>query len=388
MSYLAAAEGALLGTYRFDEFKTGTRPADSVEFSPITASVKGCDVVDRWNTGVKLANAQNIARSLMNTPANHMTPRHFATKAGELLGPFREKIDFHVYDSLWAASHRMDAFLAVAKGSDEPPLFLEIKYRGSKESTDKVKLALVGKGITFDSGGISLKPSAGMSAMKGDMGGAAVALAVMVGVASLEIPLNVSAFIPLCENMPSGKAIKPGDVVRAMNGKTIEIDNTDAEGRLILADALHYVSSNFSPEYLIDIATLTGAIDIALGSAYSGVFSNNNDMVQSLVLSGEIAGDCFWRMPLHRIYRQQIRSNVADFKNVGGRSAGSCTAAQFLFEFIGERTETGKSLPRWAHIDIAGVMENTGSTDGIDVKGMSGRPTRSLIEYVYSLNSN
>jgi aminopeptidase len=266
--------------------------------------------------------------------------------------------------------------------------------------------------LNFFSGGISIKPSQNMGMMKGDMGGAATVASAMWGIAYLNLPLNVVAGIPLCENMPSGRATKPGDVVISMSGKTIEVDNTDAEGRLILADALTYISKTHQPHTLIDLATLTGAMDVALGEAYAGVFSTSDSLWSELNQAGEEAYEAFWRMPLHSVYLPQITTNtVADLINTGGRSAGSCTAAVFLREFVhgierddgfaqaeGEAsTEAGTPLQspeglkagsvRYAHIDIAGVM-HTSSNSGYYAKGMTGRPTRALIEFAKKLSSS
>lgn len=258
-----------------------------------------------------------------------------------------------------------------------------------------------------------------MGLMKGDMGGAATVAGAVWGIASLNLPINLVAVIPLCENMPSGTASKPGDVVISMSGKTIEVDNTDAEGRLILADALTYVSKNYTPHTLIDLATLTGAMDVALGSAYAGVFSTSDSLWSELKTAGEEAHEQFWRMPLHSVYLPQITTNtVADLINTGGRSAGSCTAAVFLREFVhgierddgfarvegepttevgtpldggdsekGETKNDDASTVRYAHIDIAGVMD-TQSNSGYYVKGMTGRPARALIEFAKKLASN
>ncbi|KAG0227221.1 cytosol aminopeptidase family, catalytic domain-containing protein [Mortierella sp. GBAus27b] len=417
----AAAEGAILGQYKFNVFKTGKKGASKdLNISSLDQESLSPNEVQSFEDGLVQAQAQNLARTLMETPANHMTPTIFAErfiKEVEKLGLDSQKLKIHVRDCAWAEEHKMGAFLSVAKGSDEPLKFLEIQYHGGK-SGDK-PLALVGKGVTFDSGGISIKPSANMGLMKGDMGGAATVAAAVWGIASLKLPINVVASIPLCENMPSGKANKPGDVVTSMSGKTIEVDNTDAEGRLILADALTYTSKTYRPHTLIDLATLTGAMDVALGSAYAGVFSTSDSLWSELKAAGEESHEQFWRMPLHSVYLPQITTNtVADLINTGGRSAGSCTAAVFLREFVhgierddgfakveGEpSTEAGTPLEgdsktgetendsdagsvRYAHIDIAGVMD-TQSNSGYYVKGMTGRPARALIEFAKKLASS
>ncbi|KAF9580581.1 bleomycin hydrolase [Lunasporangiospora selenospora] len=408
----AAAEGASLGLYKFNYFVSGKKSADAEIKAGKVAKVSAVDLespneIQAFKAGQIQAKAQNLARILMETPSNYMTPTLFSqrvTKELESLGPdVVSKLKIIVHDRAWAEENKMGAFLSVAKGSDEPLRFMEIHYNGGKPGDRP--LGLVGKGVTFDSGGISIKPSQNMALMKGDMGGAATVAGAMWGIAALNLPINVVAAIPLCENMPSGKATKPGDVVTSMAGKTIEVDNTDAEGRLILADALTYVSKIHQPHTLIDLATLTGAMDVALGSAYAGVFSTSQSLWSELDAAGEEAHEAFWRMPLHSVYLPQITTNtVADLLNAGGRSAGSCTAAIFLREFVygierdegfakleGESsTEVGLALEnpeglkpgsvRYAHIDIAGVMD-TQSSSGYHAKGMTGRPTRALIEF-------
>ncbi|KAF9988996.1 bleomycin hydrolase [Mortierella antarctica] len=408
----AAAEGAHLGLYNFNFFKTGKKGVqqEKSEIKISALDLESPDELQAFEHGSIQARAQNLARILMETPANHMTPTLFAErfiKEVESLGLDSTKLKIQVRDQAWAEEMKMGAFLSVSRGTAEPLRFLEIQYNGGKVG-DK-PLALVGKGVTFDSGGISIKPSANMGAMKGDMGGAATVAGAIWGIAALNLPLNVVAGIPLCENMPSGTATKPGDVITSMSGKTIEVDNTDAEGRLILADALTYISKTYQPHTLVDLATLTGAMDVALGGAFAGVFSSSNSLWSELNAAGEEAHEAFWRMPLHSAYLPQITTNtVADLINTGGRSAGSCTAAVFLREFVhgverddgfaeaeGEpSTEAGQPLDaevlkpgsvRYAHIDIAGVMD-TQSNSGYYAKGMTGRPSRALIEFAKGLS--
>lgn len=258
---------------------------------------------------------------------------------------------------------------------------LEIHVNKSNSQQENPKITFVGKGVTFDTGGISIKPSAGMDAMRGDMGGAATTAAAMLGAARLaKHDLGIASdqylccLTPLCENMPSGRATKPGDVVTAMNGKTIQVDNTDAEGRLILADALTYADKNLKSGEIIDAATLTGAMMIALGSGASGCFSRSDSMFANLEISGQETGDRMWRMPLFQLYNEKItKSPTADLNNIGpGRGGGACTAAAFLGEFVENEN--------WCHVDIAGVMD---SSDCSYVgKGMSGRPTRTFLKYL------
>jgi leucyl aminopeptidase len=262
----------------------------------------------------------------------------------------------------------MGAFLAVAQGSDEPLRFIVIRYEGAAKS--QAPIVLVGKGITFDSGGISIKPAAEMDEMKFDMGGAASVLGTLRAVAELKPALNVIGVIPACENLPSGHAVKPGDVVTSMSGQTIEILNTDAEGRLILCDALTYVE-RFKPAVVVDVATLTGACIIALGHQHSGLFTADDELAAQLTQAGQNALDTCWRMPLDDEYEEGLKSNFADVANVGSRAGGSITAAMFLKRFT-------KKYP-WAHLDIAGTAWKSGSN-----KGATGRPVGLLTHFVLS----
>ncbi|KAJ3089651.1 bleomycin hydrolase [Physocladia obscura] len=373
-----AAEAALLTAYHYSVNKT----KKSADLSLRLLDTTNSDANAAWHEGLILAAAQNSARLLMETPANLLTPSLFAVRAKELLLSTNNKnIQVNIQDQKWIEHQKMLSFLSVGRGSAEPPKFLEIKYEGNKETNNKFPLALVGKGVTFDSGGISIKPSASMADMKGDMGGAAVVVGAIEAIAALNLPINIIACIPLTENMPSGTATKPGDVVIARNGKSIEIDNTDAEGRLILADAISYVCDTYSPAALVELSTLTGAIDVALGYPYAGVFTTSDALWHNLHGAARLAGEGFWRMPMDSdAYLPMIKSNVADLKNVGGRSAGSCTAAVFLQEFVGRGVE-------FAHIDIAGVMKQTGS-HGILARGMTGRPVRALVEFAKNIVLN
>lgn len=368
----SAAEGAVLGLFEYDELKTKKKVR-------VTSQPYGSVDSAAWQKGVLYGDGQNLARQLMEAPANHITPTVFANTIEQKLSPFAHKVAVHKRPQSWIESEQMGAFLSVSKGSEEPPIFLELHYKGSLDSAQP-PLVLVGKGITFDSGGISLKPSAGMDAMRADMGGAATVCSAIVTAVALKLPINIIGLAPLCENMPSGKANKPGDVVRAKNGKTIQIDNTDAEGRLILADALCYAHS-FKPRAIINAATLTGAIDVALGSAAAGVFTNSDWLWERLHKASIVTGDRVWRMPLFQHYTKQITEcALADLNNVGkySRSGGACTAAAFLREFV--------TADHWAHLDIAGVMTNKDEVPYLR-KGMSGRPTRTLVEFAAGLAS-
>ncbi|KAN0022559.1 hypothetical protein ACTFIU_004757 [Dictyostelium citrinum] len=371
------AEGAFLSNFKFD-FKTGTsgKNANSTNES-IQVQLSGATAASSeecFKEGKVLAESQNFARVLMETPANLLTPTNFVEHVRVQMKELIDsgKVEMIVREEQWVKDQKMGMFWGVAKGSDEPLKFLELHYRGAS-ADGKDSIVYVGKGITFDSGGISIKPSANMGLMKGDMGGAATAVSAMFGVASLGLKVNLITITPLCENMPSGKATKPGDILTAANGKTVEVDNTDAEGRLILGDALHYACS-FKPTHIIDIATLTGAIDVALGQHYAGCFTTTDSLWDQLNECGNISGERLWRMPLIPEYRKQMEtSKVADLINAAGRSGGACCAAGFLKEFI-------TADQSWSHLDIAGVMSST--EDGPYIrKGMTGKPTRTLIEF-------
>ena len=320
--------------------------------------------VDR---GTALAEATNVARDLANEPANLMTPAILAGRAQDLASA--HGLECKIIERAEAERLKMGSYLSVASGSVQPPKFIVLTYRGSRGART---IALVGKGITFDSGGISIKPGAGMESMKGDMSGAASVIAAMQAIATLQPNVNVMAVAPCTENMPSGSATKPGDVVYAMDGQSIEVINTDAEGRLVLADGLAYAKSQGATT-LVDVATLTGAMGVALGSVRTGVFANDDRLWADLERASSVSGERLWRMPLDDEYGEQIKSDVADMKNTGGRPAGSITAAKFLQRFAGKTP--------WAHLDIAGVMLSS-SDKGVLVKGSSGIPVRTLVHFV------
>ncbi|XP_001623805.2 cytosol aminopeptidase [Nematostella vectensis] len=364
----AAAEGAHLALYSFDKLKSPKKHKLDVNLEMFKRIPDIHRFEEPWSTGQILADAQNFARQLMDMPANLMTPRIFADTVGLRLDKL-SNVEFNIREKSWAEEKGMGAFLSVGKASTEDPLFLEISYKGAENGAPPI--VLVGKGVTFDSGGISLKPSARMSLMKADMGGAAAVCSALVAIATLQLPINVTVLTPLCENMVAGNANKPGDVITASNGKTIEVDNTDAEGRLILADALCHANT-LSPAAIIDVATLTGAMDISLGQGAVGVFTNSSLLWKHVYQAGLESGERMWRLPLYKHYSKQIESEVADLRNTGKtRSAGSCTAAVFLKEFV--------ECDTWAHMDIAGVMHHTDALPYLG-KGMSGRPTRALVD--------
>jgi leucyl aminopeptidase len=276
------------------------------------------------------------------------------------------RIKTKVLDEIGIKALKMGAFLAVTQGSEQPPRLIVCEYRGAKK--DAAPVCLIGKGITFDAGGISLKDPLAMDEMKFDMSGAASVLGTMRAIAELELPINLVVIIPTCENMPSGRAVKPSDIVTTMSGQTVEILNTDAEGRLILCDAITY-SRRFNPAAVVDVATLTGACIIALGNHFSGLMSNNEALADALESAGLRADDRAWRLPVGEEYAEQLKSNFADIANIGGREGGACTAASYLWKFA-------KDL-RWAHLDVAGTAWLGGSQ-----KGSTGRPVPLLVDFL------
>ena len=369
----AAAEGGTLGLFVYDELKSSAHKKRKVKLSLLHPNETKTAA---WERGVILANGQNLARRLAETPANLMTPAIFTETARELSEPLGITVKIH--DRAWAEEKRMFSFLSVANGSDQPPFFLEVHYNNAP---DTKPLVLVGKGITFDSGGISIKPRVNMDKQRADMHGAANVFACVITLATLKAQVNVIALAPLTENLINGKATKPGDVVIASNGKSIQIDNTDAEGRLVLADALHYAHS-FDPQAIVDIATLTGAMTTALGSGATGVFSSTSHYWNLLQEAGTKTGDRVWRMPLFNHYTKQTTdSQLADVINIqksGGAAGGACVAAAFLREFV--------THPNWMHLDMAGVKENSDEVPYL-AKGMSGRPLRTLVLFAQSVFS-
>ncbi len=366
----AMVEGCLLGSYQFKKHRT--RNDEDQPIGKITLlereKLKLASVRKGVEKGVICAEADILARDMVNEPANHMTPGDMARIAQEIADKFG--LEIQVLDRKQMADEKMGALLGVAQGTNEPPKFIVLSYKGDRP--DKKTMCIVGKGLTFDSGGISLKPQEFMSDMKGDMAGGASVIAVIGAIARLKIKKNVTAIIPATENLPGGRALKPGDVLKASNGKTIEVVNTDAEGRLILADALSYaVKKGLSP--VIDYATLTGACHVALGDTYAGVLTNNQQLADRFLAAGKEAGENFWQLPLPDEYKEMNKSDVADIKNSGGRYGGAITAALFLQEFVGDTP--------WVHVDIAGPFMSD-KAKGILVKGATGFGVRTLIDFV------
>ena len=316
--------------------------------------------------GQAIAAGVNLAREFANRPANHCTPSYLADQAKKLGREYGLKVE--VLDRKACEKLGMGSFLSVAQGSDEPLRFIVARYEGAPKS--QAPIVLVGKGITFDTGGISLKPGAEMDEMKFDMGGAASVLGTLRAIAELKPKLNLVCVVPSCENMPSGSAVKPGDVVKSMSGQTIEILNTDAEGRLILCDALTYVE-RFKPVVVVDVATLTGACVVALGHHNSGLFTADDKVAEQMLSASRAGLDPSWRMPLDEEYDEALKSNFADMGNIGGRAGGAITAAMFLRRFTAKYP--------WAHLDIAGTAWKSGAA-----KGATGRPVSLLTHFVLS----
>lgn len=360
-----AAEVATAALYRFDRLKSKPAPAPAVETLAFALADADKTQGDRaLAVGRAVGLGANLVRDLGNLPPNICTPAYLAEQAQELQKQYGLKTT--VLEVADMEKLGMGSLLSVARGSRQPAKLICLEYNGGKPG--EAPIALVGKGVTFDSGGISIKPSAAMDEMKFDMCGAATVLGTLKTVAELKLPLNLVGVIPATENLPDGNASKPGDIVKSMSGQTIEILNTDAEGRLILCDALTY-TERFKPATVIDIATLTGACVVALGHEATGLFSNDDALAQELLAAGNRAFDRAWHMPLWEEYQKQLDSNFADMANVGGRDAGAITAACFLSRFT-------KKF-KWAHLDIAGTAWKTGKD-----KGGTGRPVPLLTEFL------
>ena len=350
------ALGLRLRGYRFDKYKTKKKePEDEEQQPPEFIIGSGHAAAARAASHAKFAVAEGVelARNLVNEPPNILFPSEFAdrTKALEKLG-----VEVNILDEKAMAKLGMNALLGVGRGSSRDSRLATMRWSGARSKRAK-PIVIVGKGVCFDSGGISIKPSSGMEDMKGDMGGAACVVGLLHALATRKAKVNAVGVIGLVENMPDGDAMRPGDILTSMSGQTIEIVNTDAEGQLVLADALWYAQETFSPRTIIDLATLTGAIMVALGQERAGLFANNDELAQQIIAAGEATGEKVWRMPLGQAYDKLIDSKFADMKNTGGRHGGSITAAQFLQRFIRD-----KDTP-WAHIDVAGMAMGSPSSD-------------------------
>ncbi|KAA0233627.1 MAG: putative cytosol aminopeptidase [Acidimicrobiales bacterium] len=364
----AVAEGVALGAYEFDEYKSESEP--SAISTVAVVGTGGKRIKAALDRGAAVADGVAFARDLANEPGGSLTPRRLAEAATDMAK--RVGLAFEVLDEKRIRAEKLGALLGVNRGSAEPARFVKLVF---EPPSARSSLALVGKGITFDAGGLSIKTAEQMSAMKGDMSGAATVMGAMSVLPAIGARTEVTAYLPMTDNMLGGDAMRPGDVLTARNGKTIEVLNTDAEGRLILADALALASED-RPDAIVDVATLTGACAVALGTRIAGLMGNGTGLVEQVEAAAGRAGERVWRLPLPEDYRRQLDSNVADLKNVGTRHGGALTAALFLREFVAE------GIP-WAHLDIAGPAF-ADAVDGENPKGATGFGVRTLIELVAS----
>jgi leucyl aminopeptidase len=354
--------------YKVPDLKTAPKPKARrlAALSVATADARGAKAASEGlRIGVAVGSGLKLARDLANLPPNVCTPTYLGHRALQLAKEF-SSIKAKSLDESAIKALKMGAFLAVSQGSDEPPRLIVCEYRGAKKTV--APACLIGKGITFDSGGISLKDPPAMDEMKFDMSGGASVLGTLRAVAELKLPINLVVIVAACENMPSGSAVKPSDIVTTMSGQTVEILNTDAEGRLVLCDAITY-SRRYKPAVVVDVATLTGACIVALGNHVSGLMSNNDALASELESAGTRADDRAWRLPIGEEFVEQLKSNFADIANVGGREGGACTAASFLWKFA-------KDLD-WAHLDVAGTAWLGGAQ-----KGSTGRPVPLLVDFL------
>ena len=369
----ALVEGALVGDFDPDTYKSDRKDQSIHEFTVVAPANGNQQDFDRaFQEGRIIGESQNFTRELVNEPSNRMTPTILAARARQMCEEIKSPyLKCEILDGDAIRQLKMGAFWSVAQGSDEPPALIVMRY-SPPGAPEKPVLGLVGKGVTFDTGGISIKPADGMEKMKYDMAGGAAMIGAMRAIALLQPKINVVGIVCATENMPSGKAQKPGDVQIAMSGKSIEIINTDAEGRLVLADGLFY-ARQLGCTHLIDSATLTGACVVALGSVNAGAFANNDEIYDRFTKALKSSGEKMWRLPLDAEYQELIRSGIADIVNSGGRWGGAVTAAMFLKEFVDETP--------WIHLDIAGVAWMEENKSWI-AKGPSGVPVRSLVEFV------
>jgi leucyl aminopeptidase len=369
--YRTFIEGVVLGNYSFDKYKSDQKKKKNLEV--FIYGDNGKLIRSAIKTTMSLMNGVLFTKDLQNEPALNLTPDLLAKRIYAELTQRGVKVK--IFDEKEIKRRKMGGLVAVGMGSDHPPRFIVVEYNGAGKQRNKKqkKIALVGKGVTFDSGGISIKPAANMGEMKADMSGAAVVAGTILAATIEKIPVNITGIIPTCENMPSGKSMRPGDIVKTSSGKTIEIDNTDAEGRIILADALDF-ASKLNPGVIIDLATLTGACVVALGENTAGLFTKNDKLSAQCFNLGVKTFERVWPMPMWDEYNQLIKSDVADVKNIGGRWGGAISAAKFLEKFV------DKNIP-WAHLDIAGpAMQN--SFTNYSKKYMTGFGVRLLFEYL------
>jgi leucyl aminopeptidase len=366
----ATVEGAILGAYSFDSYRTTPRERpDLSELQLLVSSKKELkDIRHVVTESCAVSEAVCLARDLVSQPGNHAIPDYLAKQAIAISA--RYGLHCHVLDSEEIEHLGMNGLLFVGKGSVNPPRFIIMEYNGGAKAQRPI--VIVGKGITFDSGGISLKPREGMERMKDDMAGAAAVIATLQAVAALKLQVNLVGLVPAAENMPDGRSYKPGDVVKTMSGKTVEINNTDAEGRMVLCDALHY-AQKYRPAGLIDLATLTGACLVALGTEASGMMGNDSGLKKALAKAGETTGERLWELPLWDEYGEAMKSDIADMKNAGGPYAGTVTAAWFLSQYVGKS--------KWVHLDIAGTAWEEKGKHYLP-KGATGVGVRLLVDYL------
>ncbi len=366
----AITEGSLLGGYRFLEYKSNLKPEERHEVDELNL-VASDDAVEEAMRGVTrggaVARGVNLARDLANLPPNELTPARLAERARELATAF--DLPITVLGPVEMREQGFGGILAVGQGSVNEPRFIAIDYGAQYAGAPTI--CLVGKGMTFDSGGISIKPAENMDAMKMDMSGAAAVLGALHAIAELRLPLHVVALIGAAENMPGGSAYRPGDILKTLSGKTIEVLNTDAEGRIVLADVLTY-AQRYNPSAIIDLATLTGAISVALGPHAIGLFTNDDALAQRLLRAGETAGERAWQLPLWQPYREMVKSEIADVRNAAGRQGGAITAAAFLNAFVGDYP--------WVHLDIAGTAWTDSKPKAYQPKGATGVGVRLLLQ--------
>lgn len=372
----AVIEGTIMGLYQFTYYKTSKKDNQDIGKVIIIENdtAKLDEIKNKVQEGKIIAESVNLARDLVNHPAQYMTPTKMASHAREIAEQYGFELTILEKEDM--QQQGMGALMAVAQGSIEPPKLIILKYQGNPESQEII--ALVGKAITFDSGGISIKPSQKMDEMKGDMAGGAAVLGAMMALGQLRSKVNIIAVVPCTENMPSGSAFRPGDILTSLSGKTIEVLSTDAEGRLILADAVTY-AKQLNATKIVDLATLTGACVIGLGTVYSGVLTNNQEWCQTVIKAGQIIGEKMWELPNDTEYLEQIKSSIADLKNTGGRNAGTITAGLFIGEFAGKTP--------WVHIDIAGTSD-TEKDKGYNLKGGTGVGVRTLVQLMKLLEKS
>jgi len=367
----AATQGAILGAYRFDAYRAKKADTELKSFALAMADDKGAKEGRRGIArGRVLAESQNLARDLSNQPANELPPAKLARSAQRVAKEVGLRCQ--VFDEKELKRRKFGGLLAVGQGSINPPRLIVLEYKPKGNQASKAPtLCFVGKGITFDSGGISLKPGAGMHAMKHDMSGSAAVIGALRACALLAPPVHVVGVISTAENLPGARAYRPGDVIKTLSGKTIEVQNTDAEGRIVLSDALTYAGDTFKPDAMIDLATLTGACIIALGKTITGMVGSNQELMDRLTKAGERCTEPVWQLPLREEHHRQLRSKIADIRNVGGREAGTITGAAFLSAFVGDIA--------WAHLDIAGTADTT-KPKACEVFGATGVGVRLLLE--------